>query len=168
LCPALQKKPVLPGIAVAQEGSHPLIPNAVASYGGVPKKDPFSPPYIEGLFLGHLAQEEDTEEEFVALVMNGPLISVSRVNFLLSSLTNTPLFRTTSSSSQRVRVGTADGRLVTHCAVQRTEFAPQTTPLTPDQLSKSYQLLQAANRTGKKLLSFFNCKSDPRFGSSVF
>jgi len=34
---------------------------------------------------------------------------------------------------------------------------PQTTPLTPDQLSISYQLLQAANRAGKKLLSFFNC-----------
>jgi len=53
---------------VAQEESHPLIPNAVASHGGLPKKDPFSPPYIEGLFLGHLTQEEDTEEEFVALV----------------------------------------------------------------------------------------------------
>jgi hypothetical protein len=68
LCPALQKKPVLPSIAVAQEESHPLIQNAVASFGGLPNKDPFSPPYIEGLFLGHLTQEEDTEEEFVALV----------------------------------------------------------------------------------------------------
>ena len=53
---------------MAQEESHPLIPNAVASNDGLPKKDPFSPPYVEGLFLGHLIQEEDTEEEFVALV----------------------------------------------------------------------------------------------------
>ena len=68
MCPALQKKPVLPGIAVGQEESHPPTPNAVGPHGGVPKKDPFSPPYIEGLFLGHLTQEEDTEEEFVALV----------------------------------------------------------------------------------------------------
>ena len=66
LCPALQKKPVLPSIAVAQEESH--LSNAVASHDGLPKKDPFSPPYIEALFLGHLMQEEDTEEEFVALV----------------------------------------------------------------------------------------------------
>ena len=68
LCPALQKKPVLPSIAVAQGESHPSILNAVASNDGLPKKDPFSPPYIEALFLGHLMQEEDTEEEFVALV----------------------------------------------------------------------------------------------------
>lgn len=68
MCPALQKKPALPSIAVAQEECPPLIPSAVASHGGLPKKDPFSPPYIEGLFLGHLMQEEDTEEEFVALV----------------------------------------------------------------------------------------------------
>ena len=53
---------------MAQEESHPTIPNAVPSHGGLPKKDPFSPPYNEALFLGHLTQEEDTEEEFVALV----------------------------------------------------------------------------------------------------
>lgn len=68
MCLALQKKPVLPNTVVAQEEPRPSIPNAVASHDGVPKKDPFSPPYIEGLFLGHLTQEEDTEEEFVALV----------------------------------------------------------------------------------------------------
>ena len=68
LCPALQKKPVVPNIAVAQEETHPAVPNAVTSHDGAPKKDPFLPPYIEGLFLGHLVQEEDTEEEFVALV----------------------------------------------------------------------------------------------------
>jgi len=44
-----------------------------------------------------------------------------------------------------------------HFLLVTKEFAPQTTPLTPEQLSKSYQLLQAANRAGKKLLSFFNC-----------
>jgi len=53
---------------VAQEETHPAVPSAVTSPDGVPKKDPFMPPYIEGLFLGHLTQEEDTEEEFVALV----------------------------------------------------------------------------------------------------
>jgi len=120
LCPALQKKPALPSIAVAQEESHPSIPSAVASHGGMPNKDPFSPPYIEGLFLGHLVQEEDTEEEFVALLNK---YSVVPNHFLLVT----------------------------------KEFAPQTAPLTPDQLSSSYQLLQAANRAGSKLLSFFNC-----------
>lgn len=62
---------MLPGIAVAQEETHSTIPNAVTSRDGTPKKDPFSPPYIEPLFLGHLTQEEDTEEEFVALVRGG-------------------------------------------------------------------------------------------------
>ena len=53
---------------MAQEAIDPAAPNSVTSHDGVPEKDPFLPPYIEGLFLGHLTQEEDTEEEFVALV----------------------------------------------------------------------------------------------------
>ena len=74
----------MPNIAVAQEETLPTVPNAVT---GVPKKDPFSPPYIEALFLGHLTQEEDTEEEFVALVRAVYiLIPVSRNNFLLFQL----------------------------------------------------------------------------------
>jgi len=120
LCPALQKKPTPPNVAMTQEGNHPTIPNAITSHGDVPRKDPFSPPYTEALFLGDLTQEEDTEEEFVTLLNK---YSVVRDHFLLVT----------------------------------KEFAPQTTPLTPDQLAKSYQLLQAANRAGKKLLSFFNC-----------
>jgi hypothetical protein len=68
LCPALQKKPAPLGIAVAQQEPHPSVTVAVGSHGGLPKKDPFSPPYVEGLFLGHLTREEDTEEELVALV----------------------------------------------------------------------------------------------------
>jgi len=44
-----------------------------------------------------------------------------------------------------------------HFLLVTKEFSPQTTPLTPDQLSKSYQLLQAANRAGGRLLAFFNC-----------
>ena len=62
-----------------------MVPNAVVSHGGVPKKDPFLPPYIEGLFLGDLKQEDDTEEEFVALVRGGPLISISRADTLSCS-----------------------------------------------------------------------------------
>lgn len=120
LCPALQQKPVELSNGVAQRESHPSIPDAVPSYDGLPKKDPFSPPYVKGLFLGHLTQEEDTEEEFVALLNK---YSVVPDHFLLVT----------------------------------KEFSPQATPLTPDQLSKSYQLLQAANRAGKRLLSFFNC-----------
>ena len=97
-----------------------------------------------------------------------PLILSSGNNSLLYSSTNTPLFGIISSSSQRVRAGRAGGRSETHRITRRTEFAPQTTPLTPDQLAKSYQLLQAASRAGKKLLSFFNCGSDQRFCSSLF
>ena len=71
---------MLLNLEVAQEETHPTVPDAVTSHGGVPKKDPFLPPYIEGLFLGHLTQEEDTEEEFVALVRGSQLISISRAD----------------------------------------------------------------------------------------
>ena len=72
---------------MAQEETLPTVPSTVTSHGDVPKKDPFSPPYIEALFLGHLTQEEDTEEEFVALVRAVYiLIPVSRNNFLLFQL----------------------------------------------------------------------------------
>ena len=53
---------------MAQQEPHPLTPNSVVSNGDIPKKDPFSPPYVEGLFLGHLMREDDAEEELIALV----------------------------------------------------------------------------------------------------
>ena len=68
MCPALQQKPVESSNAVTQPESRPLIPSAVAFHSGLPKRDPFSPPHVKGLYLGDLTQEEDVEEEFVALV----------------------------------------------------------------------------------------------------
>ena len=85
LCPALQKKPVLPVVEVAQQELHPLIPDAIASRDGVPEKDPFSPPYTEGLFLGHLTREDDTEEELVALVRRFSSIPVPGTSLTLGS-----------------------------------------------------------------------------------
>jgi len=53
LCPALQKKPALP------------TPHFDAGLGVSKSKDPFAPPYIPGLFLGEL---KDEEEEYVLLL----------------------------------------------------------------------------------------------------
>lgn len=62
LCPALQKKPTLPA------------PHFDAVLGVSKSKDPFSPPYIPGLFLGELKDEEEGQE-YVLLVSSTPSLT---------------------------------------------------------------------------------------------
>ncbi|CAE6394900.1 unnamed protein product [Rhizoctonia solani] len=91
VCPALQKKPVLPEPDFTKHD----------------KPDPFAPPYVPDLYIGELKDELDGDE-YVVLV----------------------------------------------------QFHPQNSPLTPPELTQTYLLLRASQKSKTPLFAFYNCGVD--------
>ncbi|KAH7335712.1 ATP adenylyltransferase-domain-containing protein [Rhizoctonia solani] len=106
ICPALQKKPVLPA----------------PDFAKFDKPDPFAPPYIPDLFVGELKDELDGDEFTILLnkfsVIPGHFLMVTKA------------------------------------------FQSQNSPLTPPELTQTYLLIRASQKSKSPLFAFYNCGVD--------
>ena len=164
MCPALQKKPHLDTVSVADD--------SLAAQGDKDKAlDPFIPPYNPNLYVGEL-RDEGEDEEYVVLVSGGAYNPLKlQLNYGFStgakSVEQVLCCLTTFSHGEQRYVSPTYSSITGEANIGLAEFKSQSSPLLPPDLVQTYLLLVAARKADKHFFAFYNCARICKFLRTV-